>query len=72
MYLNSVRYSIKTMAVFELNLNDLLTLKKPHACGGYEWKITRTGADFKILCLSCGRTVLVERDKLNKMIKEKN
>jgi len=54
----------------ELKLNDTVTLKKPHACGGYQWKITRTGADFKILCLTCGHTVLTEREKLLKMIKK--
>ena len=57
------------MAMFELNLNDTLTLKKPHACGGCQWKITRVGADFKILCLTCGHVVLAEREKLLKMVK---
>ena len=36
-------------------------MKKPHACGSNEWVITRTGADVKIRCLNCGRTVMLDR-----------
>jgi len=57
------------MTVLNLKLDDTITLKKPHACGGSIWRITRTGADFKMQCLTCGHTVLAEREKLYKMIK---
>jgi len=54
--------------MMNLNLNDVIRLKKPHACGGLLWKIVRAGADYKILCLTCGHTVLLERDKLLKQV----
>ena len=34
-------------------------MKKQHPCGTNEWEITRVGADIKIKCLNCGRTVLI-------------
>ncbi|MCL2796984.1 MAG: DUF951 domain-containing protein [Firmicutes bacterium] len=58
------------MAVSDLKLNDTVALKKPHACGGIQWKITRTGADFKLQCLTCGHTVLLEREALEKKIRK--
>ena len=44
--------------------------KKPHACGGNEWQIVRTGADIKIKCLKCGRTVFLSVDETAKMTKK--
>ena len=38
-----------------------VTMKKPHACGGNEWKILRVGADIKLECVQCGRAVFMER-----------
>ena len=37
-------------------------MRKPHACGANEWEITRTGADVKLKCLRCGRTVMLDRN----------
>lgn len=47
-----------------------LILKKGHPCGANEWEVIRLGADIKIKCLGCGRTVLVPRIELNKKIKK--
>lgn len=47
-----------------------LILKKGHPCGANEWEVIRLGADIKIRCLGCGRTVLVPRIELNKKIKK--
>lgn len=44
--------------------NEIVTMKKPHPCGGREWKIVRAGADVKLCCLVCGRTVTLSRDEL--------
>jgi hypothetical protein len=45
----------------ELQLDDIVRLRKPHPCGGYDWKIVRLGADIGLECLKCGRRVLLER-----------
>ena len=42
-------------------LGDAVQMKKPHACGSNEWRITRVGADIKIQCQSCGRVVMLDR-----------
>ena len=39
----------------------MVRLRKPHPCGGYDWQVTRLGADIGLRCLSCGRRVLLER-----------
>lgn len=51
-------------------LNQIITSKKPHACGGKEWTIVRVGADYKIKCGTCGRELLVPLCKLEKIIKK--
>ena len=47
-------------------LNDKVTLKKPHPCGGKDWAIARVGADVKLKCLTCGKYVNLTRDELKK------
>ena len=44
----------------------IVTLKKRHPCGSYEWEILRTGADFRLRCLGCGRQIMVERKLVEK------
>ena len=45
-------------------------MKKPHPCGTNEWKIIRLGADIKIECCNCKRTVMIPRIEFNKKIKK--
>ena len=53
----------------DLRLEDVLRLRKPHPCGGYEWKVVRLGADIGLECLSCGRRVLLPRRQLARWVK---
>ncbi len=52
-----------------LRLNTVIETKKPHPCGGKLWRIVRTGADYKIACLTCGRVVMLTPDELKKRIR---
>jgi hypothetical protein len=54
----------------DLQLDDILRLKKAHPCGGYIWKVTRVGADIGIQCLTCGRRVLLTRRELRNRLKK--
>ena len=45
-------------------------MKKQHPCGANEWEITRIGADIKIKCLNCNRTILIPRIEFNKKLKK--
>ncbi|MFC1999861.1 DUF951 domain-containing protein [Chloroflexota bacterium] len=53
----------------DFQLGDILRLRKPHACGGYEWEVVRLGADISIKCLECRHRVLLERRALEKRVK---
>lgn len=54
----------------EYNLNDIVQMKKPHACGTNRWQITRMGADIKIKCVECTRIVMMPRAKFEKGFKK--
>lgn len=54
----------------DLHLNDILILRKPHPCGGTEWKVTRLGADIGLQCLTCGRQMLLPRHELSRRLKK--
>lgn len=51
-------------------LGDIVTLKKPHACGENEWEITRLGIDMKLKCLNCQRVVWISRIDFEKRIRK--
>ena len=54
----------------EIQLGDIVRMKKPHPCGGTDWEITRVGADVKLKCLTCGRVVMLERYVFEKRVKK--
>jgi len=53
----------------DFRMEDVLRLRKPHPCGGLEWRIVRLGADIRIECLTCGRRVMLSRRELEKRVK---
>jgi hypothetical protein len=53
----------------ELKLDDVVRMRKEHPCGGTDWKVVRLGADIGLVCLKCGRRVLLERRKLARRMK---
>lgn len=57
-------------AIWQLNVGDILEMKKQHPCGGKHFKVLRVGADVKISCLECSRTLTLDRLKIEKMIKK--
>jgi hypothetical protein len=55
--------------VMEVRLGDIVRLRKVHPCGGYEWVVTRLGADIGIVCATCKRRVLLARSVFEKRVK---
>jgi len=55
--------------LMEIRLGDVVRLKKKHPCGGYEWQVTRLGADIGIKCLQCQRRVMLERSIFERRVK---
>ncbi len=51
-------------------LNDIVEMKKPHACGTNAWQVTRVGADIKLICTQCGRGIMMSRFDFNKRLKK--
>ena len=47
-----------------------VTMKKAHPCGTNLWEIVRLGADIKLKCINCGRTVMIPRIEFNKKLKK--
>ena len=45
----------------EFALGDRVQMRKKHACGANEWEITHTGADIRIKCVNCGRSLMLDR-----------
>ena len=54
----------------DINIGDILKLKKQHPCGSKEWEVLRVGADFRIRCRGCGHQIMIARRLLEKNIKE--
>ena len=52
-----------------IDVNDLVILRKAHPCGGHEWKVVRIGADIGLECLTCGHKIFLSRRDLSRRIK---
>ena len=53
----------------DIQLGDILEMKKAHPCGEKRWQVLRTGADFRLKCLGCGHEVMIARFKAEKNIR---
>ncbi|HNS52347.1 MAG TPA: DUF951 domain-containing protein [Anaerolineae bacterium] len=53
----------------DVRVGDVARLRKPHPCGSFEWRVVRIGADIGIVCLTCGRRVLLDRPTFEKRLK---
>lgn len=54
----------------DLRVGDIITTRKNHPCGSNEFKIMRTGIDFRVKCLGCNKQIWITRQKLEKRIKK--
>lgn len=55
----------------EIKLGDIFMMKKPHACGGTLWEVTRLGVDLKLKCQKCDHEIMMDRLDFMKKIKKK-
>jgi len=56
----------------EVQIGEILQMRKPHPCGSYAWKVVRLGAEIGLECLTCQRRILLTRRELAKRIKRPN
>ncbi len=55
--------------IAEIHPGEVYRMRRQHPCGGWEWKVYRTGADVGIECLTCHRRVMVERRRFEARVK---
>lgn len=48
----------------------IVMMKKPHPCGSVTWRILRVGADFRIECTQCKRSIMLSREDFTKRVKK--
>ena len=53
-----------------IQVGDVLQMKKTHPWGGREWLVLRVGMDFRLRCQTCGREVMILRSKAEKSVKK--
>jgi len=54
----------------DIQVGDIVKLKKQHPCGSYEWGVLRIGADFRVKCMGCEHQIMIPRKTLEKSVKE--
>ena len=54
----------------DIQIGDILTMKKAHPCGSRDWEVLRIGADFKLRCRGCGHEVMGTRSKFEKNVRQ--
>lgn len=54
----------------DIQVGNIVRLKKQHPCGSYEWEVLRMGADFRLKCTGCGHQIMIPRKTLEKSVKE--
>lgn len=54
----------------DIRVGDVLEMKKQHPCGAKQFKVLRSGMDFRLHCMGCGREFLIPRSKAEKSIKK--
>lgn len=53
----------------DLQIDDILTLKKGHPCGTNAWRIFRLGADIGLRCEGCLRRVMLPRTTVERRVR---
>mgnify|MGYP004598281381 CR=1 FL=1 len=54
----------------DVQVGDILVMKKEHPCGDKRWQVLRSGMDFRLRCLGCGHEVMLPRSKAEKNIRQ--
>jgi len=54
----------------DIQIGDVVTLKKQHPCGSKEWEVLRVGMDFRLKCKGCEHQVMIPRKQLEKNVRQ--
>ena len=65
-----LRFISKGGITMDIQIGDILTMKKNHPCGCNTFEVIRSGMDFKLKCCKCEHVVMTPRLKAEKNIKK--
>lgn len=54
----------------DIQVGDIIEMKKPHPCGCKQFAVERIGMDFKIRCVGCSHEVMLPRSKCEKAVRK--
>ncbi len=54
----------------DVQVGDILEMKKQHPCGSHRFLVLRTGMDFRLKCEGCGHELMIPRHKAERHIKK--
>ena len=54
----------------DVQVGDILEMKKPHPCGSKRFVVLRIGMDFRLKCQGCGHEFLAPRLKIERNIRK--
>ena len=60
----------RAVQIIRMKVGDTLELKKPHPCGEKKFRVMRVGSEVRIVCIGCGRDMVLDRIKLEKAIRK--
>ena len=58
------------MQIIRMRVGDTLELKKPHPCGEKKFRVMRVGSEVRVVCIGCGRDMVLDRVKLERAIRK--
>lgn len=56
--------------LMDIQLGDVLKMKKTHPCGSDQFLVLRVGMDIRLRCVGCSHEVMLPRAKIEKNIKK--
>ena len=54
----------------DIQVGDVVRLKKQHPCGSKEWEVLRIGVDFRLKCKGCEHQIMIARKDIRKNVRE--
>ena len=54
----------------DVQVQDVLGMKKAHACGSRQWLVMRSGMDFRLRCRGWGHEVMLARSKAEEEVRQ--
>ena len=53
----------------DIQVGDIIKMKKQHPCGSSQWEVLRVGMDFRLKCQGCSHMIMVPRKLVEKNLR---